>query len=54
MPVGPAGKQQNIAVPLKNIGGVAASSNNAETLNFRESYSLNVVRGDRRSGNASA
>ena len=29
VPVGPSGKEQNIAVPLKNIGGVAANSDNA-------------------------
>ena len=54
VPVGPAGKEQNIAVPLKNIGGVAAGSDNAQTLNFRESYSLTLVRGDRRRGDASS
>jgi hypothetical protein len=51
VPVGPAGKEQNIAVPLKNIGGVVAGSDNAQTLNFRESYKLTLVRGDRRSDN---
>ncbi len=54
VPVGPAGKEQNIAVPLKNIGGVAANSDNAQTLNFRESYSLKLVRGDRRRGDESS
>ncbi|MEO8061854.1 MAG: DUF4331 domain-containing protein [Pseudomonadota bacterium] len=37
-----------VAVPLKNIGGVSAADNSA--LNFRESYELKVVRGDRRKG----
>jgi uncharacterized protein DUF4331 len=50
VPVGPAGTEQNVAVPLKNIGGVAANSDNAQTLNFRESYTLTLVRGDRRRG----
>ena len=54
VPVGPAGKEQNIAVPLKNIGGVAANSDNAQTLNFRESYTLTLVRGDRRRGDDSS
>ena len=54
VPVGPAGKEQNIAVPLKNIGGVAANSDNAKTLNFRESYTLTLVRGDRRHGDDSS
>ena len=53
VPVGPSGKEQNIAVPLKNIGGVAANSDNAKTLNFRESYTLTLVRGDRRRGDES-
>jgi len=53
VPVGPANDKTNVAVPLKNIGGVAANSNNAGTLNFNESYSLTVVRGDRRSNNRS-
>jgi hypothetical protein len=54
VPVGPKGQEQNIAVPLKNIGGVAANSDNAQTLNFRESYSLTLVRGDRRRGEESS
>jgi hypothetical protein len=40
-----------VAVPLKNVGGVNAADNSA--LNFRESYQLTLVRGDRRRGNAS-
>ena len=46
LPVG----QANVAVPLKNVGGVSAQDNSA--LNFRESYTLTVVRGDRRRGQA--
>jgi hypothetical protein len=41
-----------VAVPLKNVGGVGAADNSA--LNFRESYQMWVVRGDRRHGNAAA
>ena len=40
-----------VAVPLKNVGGVSAADNSA--LNFRESYQVTLVRGDRRRGNAS-
>jgi hypothetical protein len=40
-----------VAVPLKNVGGVSATDNSA--LNFRESYQLTLVRGDRRRGNSS-
>lgn len=47
LPIG----QANVAVPLKNVGGVTAQDNSA--LNFRESYTLTVVRGDRRRGEAS-
>jgi len=43
-----AGSQ--VAVPLKNIGPVSAADNS--NLNFRESYELTLVRGDRRRGNA--
>ncbi len=39
----------NVAVPLKNVGGVSAGDNSA--LNFRESYQVWVARGDRRTGN---
>jgi hypothetical protein len=39
-----------VAVPLKNVGGVSAADNSA--LNFRESYQVWLVRGDRRRGNA--
>ena len=41
-----------VAVPLKNVGGVSAADNSA--LNFRESYQVTLVRGDRRRGNTSA
>src|SRR5690349_18151572 len=50
VPVGPLGAEKNVAVPLKNIGGVMANSNNADTLNFNESYRLTMVAGDRRFG----
>jgi hypothetical protein len=40
----------NVAVPLKNVGQVTADDNSA--LNFRESYQVSLVRGDRRHGNA--
>jgi hypothetical protein len=48
--LGIAGAQ--VAVPLKNIAGVSAADSTA--LNFRESYQLTLVRGDRRRGEASA
>jgi hypothetical protein len=48
LPIGPSGDQTNVAVPLKNIGTISAADSSA--LNFRESYSLKMVRGDRRRG----
>jgi hypothetical protein len=48
LPIGPSGDQSQVAVPLKNIGMVSTSDNSA--LNFLESYSLTLVRGDRRRG----
>jgi hypothetical protein len=48
LPVGAAGAQQNVAVPLKNVGMVSADDTSA--LNFNESYTLTLVRGDRRRG----
>jgi hypothetical protein len=40
-----------VAVPLKNVGPVSA--NDSTLLNFNETYTLNVVRGDRRRGQSS-
>ena len=48
--IGPAGNQQAVAVPLKNVGPLSASDQSA--LNFKESYTLTVVSGDRRKGAA--
>lgn len=42
----------SVAVPLKNVGPV--SSADSSFLNFNESYSLTLVRGDRRRGSADA
>jgi hypothetical protein len=39
---------QNVAIPLKNKGPVSATD--LSNLNFRESYSLTLVNGDRRAG----
>jgi Domain of unknown function (DUF4331) len=52
-------KQKNLAVPvgdkmipvpLINIGGIGPDRNDTGNLNVLESYTLNIVRGDRRSG----
>jgi hypothetical protein len=41
---------QPVAIPLKNIGPVSADDRS--NLNFKESYTLTLVRGDRRRGTA--
>jgi hypothetical protein len=41
-----------VAVPLKNVGPVSAQDSSA--LNFNESYTVTLVRGDRRGANATA
>lgn len=46
--VGPEGNQRTIAVPLKNVGGVAAGNNAA--VNFSESYTVSIVKGPQRTG----
>ncbi|MCK5897262.1 MAG: DUF4331 domain-containing protein [Cocleimonas sp.] len=39
---------KDIAVPLKNVGAVTSSDSSA--LNFKEDYSITMVKGDRRTG----
>ncbi len=48
LPIGNA----SVAVPLKNVGPVSAQ--NTSALNFNESYSVTLVRGDRRGNNTAA
>lgn len=48
LPIGNGADTKDVAVPLKNINVVSAADSSA--LNFRESYSLTLVRGDRRRG----
>ncbi|KKO49992.1 hypothetical protein VT06_03105 [Arsukibacterium sp. MJ3] len=43
LPIGPAGNQKMVAVPLKNVGGVAAG--NSASLNFIENYTVEVDSG---------
>jgi hypothetical protein len=52
LPIGTGAQQQSVAVPLKNVGPVTASD--SSLLNFNESYTLTVVRGDRRRGQGTA
>ena len=43
LPIGPAGNQRMVAVPLKNVGAISAG--NAAALNFIENYSLELQSG---------
>jgi hypothetical protein len=49
--IGPSGDTRRVAVPLTNIGPVSAADQSAQ--NVLETYSLKVIRGDRRTGAAS-
>ncbi len=48
LPIGPAGNTKSIAIPLIQAGGVANLAD--ANLNVSETYTLKVVRGDRRKG----
>jgi hypothetical protein len=46
LPVGPAGDQKMVSVPLKNIGDATNSAN----VQLSQNYTVSVIRGDRRTG----
>ncbi len=48
LPIGPAGAQKMVAIPLINAGQITAAD--TSKLNVAESYSLKLVTGDRRTG----
>lgn len=48
LPVGADGMQKDVSVPLKFIGAISASDQS--TLNFNESFTINVVNGPQKSG----
>ncbi|MFO0774679.1 MAG: DUF4331 domain-containing protein [Nitrospiraceae bacterium] len=48
VPVGPSGQTKNISIPLINVGPV--SSGNMQAQNVSETYTLDIVRGNRRTG----
>jgi hypothetical protein len=50
--VGPEGNSKSVAVPLKNVGGISAGDNSA--VNFLETYSVQLVTGNRRTGTGNA
>jgi hypothetical protein len=43
-----------VSVPLKNIGGIGPGQNDTGALNVRQTYTIDVIRGNRRSGNSSS
>ncbi|HET7369589.1 MAG TPA: DUF4331 domain-containing protein [Gammaproteobacteria bacterium] len=50
----PTGNSKNLPVPLINIGGISAGSDNKSTLNRVETYTVDMVTGGPRSGNGAA
>jgi len=52
LPVGPAGSQKNVSVPFAAIGPVTAADSSKQ--NVLETYTVKLVRGDRRTGTAVA
>ena len=48
LPIGPTGSTKDVAIPLTQFGQVTAP--NAATLNVGESFTVDIVRGDRRTG----
>jgi len=46
--IGPAGSTKDVAIPLTQFGQVSAA--NAATLNVNETFTVDIVRGDRRTG----
>lgn len=46
--VGPTGNQRMVAIPFTNVGPVTATDQSAQ--NVLETYTVNVIRGDRRTG----
>ncbi len=49
LPVGPEGDKKDVAIPLRYLGPVPGHPENA---NVSETYSVKIVRGDRRTGTA--
>ncbi len=49
----PAG-DADVSVPLKNIGPIGPMAGDVDNVNVRQTYSVEIVRGDRRTGDAQA
>jgi Domain of unknown function (DUF4331) len=52
LPIGKGENQKMVSVPFTNVGAISAG--NLGALNVQESYTVNVIRGDRRSGKLEA
>ena len=52
LPIGKGTDQKMVSVPFTNVGAISAG--NLGALNVQESYTVNVVRGDRRTGKSEA
>jgi hypothetical protein len=50
LPIGPSGNQKMVGVPFVNVGAVSATNQSSQ--NLLETYSIKIVRGDRRTGTA--
>ena len=52
LPIGPAGNTKNVSIPLRQAGAVTNAP--GAPLSYTESFTLNMVRGDRRGGTRTA
>ncbi len=41
-----------VSVPLKNIGGIGPNQDDTNALNVRQTYTIDFIRGNRRTGNS--
>lgn len=51
--IGPEGEKKSVSVALLNLGTIGPDRSGTAALNVDESYTLKVIRGDRRTGKAS-
>lgn len=50
--IGDSGSEQQVSVPLKNIGPIGPNPGDTDNVQLSQTYQLNVIRGDRRTGTA--
>ncbi len=51
--IGPEGNKKSVSVALLNLGTIGPNRDNTSALNIEESYSVKLIRGDRRTGKSS-